>query len=78
MPNRGRTTRSQPSAAPWWLSGGEEECPHCGHLYVHEVEIRCFDCDAPGCPHCIVRHRERNLCPDCGPSVRKQAAGEKR
>lgn len=64
MPKGGtrRTTR----VVAWWLSGGEEECPHCGQLYAYEVEFRCPECDAPSCPHCKTAHSdERMLCPEC-------------
>jgi hypothetical protein len=57
-----RTTR----VVAWWLSGGEEECPHCGRLYAYEVEFRCPECDTPSCPHCKKMHAdERMLCPEC-------------
>jgi hypothetical protein len=51
--------------APWWLAVGEEDCPHCELTYSYRVEARCFECDAPICPMCIVRVEERILCPDC-------------
>jgi len=63
-----------PSAKPsmstavisWWLSDGDEECPHCGQLYVYEIEFRCPDCDSPVCPHCKKLHAEgRHVCPEC-------------
>jgi hypothetical protein len=50
----------------WWLSDGDEECPHCAQLYIYEVEFRCTECDGPGCPHCRVVHAEGHLvCPEC-------------
>jgi hypothetical protein len=50
----------------WWLSDGDEECPHCGQLYVYEIEFRCTHCDGPGCPHCRVVHSEGHIvCPEC-------------
>ena len=50
---------------PWWL-GGHEECPHCHQLYAYEIEVRCPECDEPGCPHCVTRHVERGfLCVVC-------------
>lgn len=52
---------------PWWLAGGEEECPHCSASYAYEVEVRCMECDGPMCPLCAVRVKE-NLeisCPEC-------------
>ncbi len=52
----------------WWLADGDEECPHCGRLYVLEVEYRCPECDGPGCPHCKVVHAEGHMvCLDCAP-----------
>lgn len=50
---------------PWWLAGGEEECPHCGQLYAYELEVRCAECDGPMCPHCAVRSTSIYSCPDC-------------
>ena len=51
---------------PWWLSDGDEECPHCGQLYIVEVEFRCPECDGSLCPHCKVVHVEgHHVCPDC-------------
>jgi hypothetical protein len=47
--------KSQP--VPWYLSDGDEECPHCGQWYAYELEIRCPDCDSPSCPQC--------QCPTC-------------
>jgi hypothetical protein len=49
----------------WWLQAGEEDCPHCNLTYSYHVEARCFECDAPICPMCIVRIDEHFLCPDC-------------
>lgn len=50
----------------WWLADGDEECPHCGGLYLYELEVRCNECDGPTCPHCHVTHSEGYLiCPDC-------------
>lgn len=50
----------------WWLAEGEEQCVHCGLPYLHELEIRCTDCDGPGCPHCEVLLQEgRAGCPAC-------------
>ena len=51
--------------ASWWLAAGEEDCPHCEQTYSYRVEARCFDCDAPICPMCIVRVEERLFCPEC-------------
>jgi hypothetical protein len=64
MPS-GRTTTKSIITERWWLSAGDEECPHCGMLYALEAEYRCPDCDAPTCLHCIVLHEDRSVCPDC-------------
>jgi hypothetical protein len=59
------TTKPEPSSAPWWLLG-EEECPHCGLLYIYELEFRCPDCDSPSCMHCVSIHAEgRTVCVSC-------------
>jgi hypothetical protein len=51
---------------PWYLSDGDEECPHCGQWYTYEVEFRCPDCDSPGCPQCKSNHADQRLvCPSC-------------
>src|SRR5262245_56226420 len=63
-----RLGRAMPKVAslPWWLADGDEECPHCGHLYVLELEFRCSHCDGPGCPHCKVTHAAGHVvCPEC-------------
>lgn len=66
MPKGRSKTTSASEATPWWLSGGEEECPHCGIQYAYEIEVRCTTCDSPCCPHCKARDREgRNVCPEC-------------
>jgi hypothetical protein len=58
------TTASK--APPWYLSDGDEECPHCGQLYVYELEFRCPDCDTPSCPHCTSKHADdRVVCVVC-------------
>lgn len=69
MSQRTSTAKRELRSARWWLSGGTEECPHCGQWYAYEVELRCTDCDAPICPLCVMRMAERIVCPDCvGPS----------
>lgn len=65
MPGRSKTTVTTQVVA-WYLSDGDEECPHCGRLYAYELEFRCPDCDGPGCPHCKSRHSDNRLvCPEC-------------
>lgn len=49
--------RPKSQTVPWYLSDGDEECPHCGQWYAYELEVRCSDCDSPSCPHC--------KCPTC-------------
>ena len=50
----------------WWVSDGDEECPHCGQLYIYELEFRCPDCDSPTCLHCKKKHTEgHHVCPEC-------------
>ena len=55
------------AVSPWWLSQGDEECPHCEGDYIFETEVRCVQCDAPICPMCVVRVGRRVLCPGCKP-----------
>jgi hypothetical protein len=62
---RKRAAAMQIRQTPWWLSEGEEECPHCGALYYYEVEVRCPECDGPSCPHCIVQHTDLTTCIGC-------------
>ena len=58
--------KAQTTVAAWWLSDGDEECPHCGQLYIYELEFRCPDCDGPCCAHCKKLHADnRHLCPEC-------------
>jgi hypothetical protein len=58
-------SQTRPKAsAPWWLSG-EEECPHCHHLYAYELEVRCTECDGPSCPHCVSRLELGVVCIHC-------------
>lgn len=58
---------------PWYLSGGDEQCPHCGQFYALELEFRCPDCDSPSCPHCKSKHEdERFVCPGCVVVIREE------
>jgi hypothetical protein len=58
--------RTKTAIAAWWLSDGDEECPHCGQLYVYELEYRCPDCDSPVCLHCKKQHSAgHHVCPEC-------------
>ena len=51
---------------PWWLEAGTEVCPACNHLYLYETEYRCFDCDGPLCPMCVVEKTAVHIsCPTC-------------
>jgi hypothetical protein len=51
---------------PWWLEVGTEVCPACNHLYLYETEYRCFDCDGPLCPMCVVETTAVHIsCPGC-------------
>lgn len=59
-------TSSASVVVAWWLDEGDEECPHCGQLYIYERELRCTDCDSPVCPHCRKVHAAgHHVCPDC-------------
>jgi hypothetical protein len=66
MPKAPSRINTTASTSPWWLTEGDLECPHCGHLYFIEVEFRCPECDGPGCPHCRIKHVEGHLvCTGC-------------
>ena len=67
MPEHRKETK--PATPPWWLHGGDEDCPHCGHPYHLEGERRCAGCDAPACADCLVD--EDGLCPDCAKEARR-------
>jgi hypothetical protein len=59
-------TKATVAVVRWWVSGGEEECPHCGQLYAFEVEFRCPECDRPCCPHCKSTHADKHIvCQEC-------------
>jgi hypothetical protein len=64
---------SKTTTLPWYLSAGDQECPHCGLLYAYELEFRCPDCDGPGCPHCRVKHTEYFVCIGCVPATDEDA-----
>lgn len=53
----------------WWIEGGTEVCDVCGHPHAYELEYRCYDCDAPICPVCVVTVRRAGhaFCPGCVP-----------
>lgn len=61
-------------SANWWVEGGTEVCDVCGHPYAYQLEYRCYDCDAPICPVCVVTvHREgQSFCPGCGPAAQQE------
>lgn len=59
-------SKSSAKMAPWWLHEGEEECIHCGQLYIYELEFRCPECDGPCCTHCRKIHAAGyHVCPEC-------------
>ena len=61
-----RKSKAKTAVVPWWLSDGDEDCPHCGQPYIYEVEFRCPSCDGPSCPHCKQVHTEgHHVCPSC-------------
>ena len=65
------------TVAGWWLTDGDEECPHCGRLYLYELEVRCADCDGPGCPHCTsVQAEGRLICVACTPLPSGEGASQ--
>jgi len=71
--------KSTSTLVAWWLSDGDEECPHCGQLYVYELEFRCPDCDGAVCPHCKKRHTKgHHVCPDCFETSDGTATSERR
>ena len=51
--------------------GRRRGLPHCGHAYHREAEMRCVGCDASGCRHCVVVHREHAALP----GLRRHAVG---
>jgi hypothetical protein len=71
---------------PWWIDGGDLECPFCLQPYCHAAEIRCGCCDAPACPMCAVNTHALDdidstdaagalngpLCPECAKAPRRQ------
>jgi hypothetical protein len=66
MPTGRSKSKASAKVMAWYLSGGDQQCPHCGQWYMYELEYRCPDCDEPSCPHCKSRHAdERFVCPGC-------------
>lgn len=47
------------------ITRGSEVCPVCHQPYLRELEYRCFDCDAPLCPTCVVIDKKSHSCPGC-------------
>lgn len=74
MPKGVLRTRSASPPQPWWLMGGDEECPHCGQLYIYELEFRCPDCDSPSCPDCKQHAAGRVVCISCITSSTDEAS----
>lgn len=71
-------SKAEANFVPWWLvaGNGDEECPHCGQLYILEHEFRCPDCDGPGCTHCKKTHAEgHQTCPECASADESRAHG---
>ncbi len=59
-----------------WLGEGSERCRYCLQGYSLEVEVRCVECDEPGCPHCVVHVRARPgafLCRSCAADARSSS-----
>jgi hypothetical protein len=62
---------------PWWIDGGELECPFCLQPYCHAAEARCEWCDAPACPMCAVNPHALGVldgprCPECAKAPQGQ------
>ncbi|HZP88250.1 MAG TPA: hypothetical protein VFB54_15675 [Burkholderiales bacterium] len=78
MPAQARRgpARKASSRFPWWLSGGTEDCAHCGLSYVYEAEVRCVDCDDGICPACVAWVERRAYCSGCAPDTKQH--GRKR
>jgi hypothetical protein len=75
MPKARSKIKTAKKAVPWYLSGGDEQCAHCGQSYTYELEFRCPDCDGPSCPHCKSKHEdERFVCAACVVVVREDVA----
>lgn len=65
MPKILKATGRERLTSPWWLDDdGSEECPHCGQIYVYEVEFRCGACDSPSCP-CCAMFDQLDVCREC-------------
>lgn len=61
-------------SARWWVEGGTEVCDVCAQRYAYQLEYRCYDCDSPICPVCVitVRQEGRSYCPGCGPGAQEE------
>lgn len=59
-----------------WLERGTESCAVCHQRYTYELEYRCYDCDSPICPVCVVTvHKHgRGYCPGCTPDDLPEAS----
>ena len=61
-----RKPKTAAAVLSWWLIEGDEECPHCGQLYLYELEFRCPECDTAVCLHCRTPHPDGHpVCPSC-------------
>jgi hypothetical protein len=60
-----KAAANQALPGPWWLAGGQEECPNCGQRYAFEAEVRCAGCDGAICAVCVAWVERRAHCPGC-------------
>jgi hypothetical protein len=72
MARQVKSGQTKGGGSRWWIDHGEEDCPHCEQTYSYSAEVRCFDCDAPICPMCIVRVGAHRFCPECGESAQEK------